>query len=144
VTARTPDDDRYLAQLQQERQQAAEAIERITGGRAKRELVDNILAKARNQALDRGTTVAHEIERTVQQREKARQSRQRRRKEHLRKHSPEFIKIEGKLKQAMRSCTQILDESEGIEFTGDYREILMDTLGKLRARLDQIAQELQP
>jgi hypothetical protein len=140
----TADDYRQLQTLSGERQEAAKAIARTTGdsvsnvAKRKRDEVDAVVSTARERAVDRGTTVEHEIERAAEFREKARKAAAREQDEHRRVSTHRFITIEGHVGVAMQRLRMILKESDSVEFTDEERELITESLGKMRALLGLI------
>lgn len=142
--AQTPTDFRELANLNEERQQAAQAVARTTGqavstvARTKRDEVDAVLNTARERAVERGTNVEHEIERAAEWREKARRSAEREQDEKRKRSTLRFVEIEGHVGAAMQRLRKILDTSQDVDFTDEERELIADSLAKLRALLGLI------
>lgn len=143
--ARTPNDHRELAKLGADKKHAVEALAKATGKSVsavtsshKREEVNSLIANAKDRAERRGTTVEHEIEQGAAWKAKAEKAAAQERDEKKRKHTMRFIKIEGHIGSAMRYIRKALTEAEDVEFTDDEREIMVDTLGKLRALLNLV------
>ena len=71
-------------------------------------------------------------------RAKAREAAHRRREAHRARHSAVFLAVESELTQVRRHMNHALREAEGVPFTDDERELMADSLGKLRARLNEV------
>lgn len=143
-TPQTPGDFRELRKLSVERQEAAKAIAGATGASVtnvaahKRDEVDAVLSTARERAVERGTTVDHEIKRAAEWREKARKAAQVERDEKRKAATARYIQFEGLIGKAMQSLRTILRDSEGVELDDELRELLTNSLGNLRALLNLI------
>lgn len=139
-----PGDFVELAKLGAEKQQAVKAIAKNTGEAittittGKREEIADVVNTARERAITHGTTVEHEIDKAAEWREKTRQASKRETDEHKAKHTMRFVAIEGHIGVAMQRLRKILDEAEGVDFTGEEKELLVDSLAKLRALLNLI------
>jgi hypothetical protein len=142
--AQTPSDFRELANLNAERQEATKAVARTTGdavstvARHKRTEVDAVVNTARERAVDRGTTVEHEIQRAAEWRAKTRKAAEREQDERRKASTLRFVEIEGHIGAAMQRLRKILDAAEDVAFTNEERELLTDSLGKMRALLNLI------
>jgi hypothetical protein len=142
----TPEEFRQLRKLSGERQEAAKAVSATTGKALTtvtntnrgREEIDAVVNTARERALDRGTTVDHEIQRAAEWREKTRRAARHERDEQKRKSTMRFVEIEGHVGAAMQRLRKILDSAEDVDFTDDERELIVESLGKLRALLNLI------
>jgi len=140
----TPDDFRELRKLSGDRQEAAKAIASVTGvpvgnvAKHKRDEVDAVVSTARERAVDRGTTVEHEIERAADWRAKARKAAEREQDEKKKAHGLRYIEIEGHVGAAMQRLRKILDAADDVQFTDEERELLTESLGKMRALLNLI------
>jgi len=139
----TPDDFRRLKSLTEEQRVAAQAIASATGtspgnvAHNKREEVAAVVNTARERAVDRGTTVEHEIERAAQWREKTRKAAQREQDEKRKRSTMRFIEIEGHIGAAMQRLRKVLDLAED-GFTDEERELVAASLNKMRALLNLI------
>jgi nucleotide-binding universal stress UspA family protein len=140
----TPDDYRQLKRLGEERGEAAKAIARTTGvpvgtvANHKRDEVDAVLSTARERAVDRGTTVEHEIERAAEWRAKARKAADREQDERRKAHTLRFIGIEGDIGVIMQRLRKVLDSAQDVPFTDEERELITESLAKMRALLGLI------
>lgn len=143
-TPHTVSDFRELRKLSSERQEAAKAIAKATGQAVssvtthKKEEIADVVNTARERAIDRGTTVESEIDQAAEWREKARRAARREQDERKAAHTMRYVTIEGQIGVAMQKLRAILNESEGVEFTEEEKELLVDSLAKLRALLNLI------
>lgn len=142
--AQTPSDFRELRKLSADRQEAAKAVAATTGApvdrvaRHQRTEVDAVVNTARERAADRGTTVDHEIQKAAEWRAKSRKAAERQKDERQKAHTLQWLKIEGHIGAAMQRLRKALDASEDVQFTDDERELLIGSLGKMRAVLNLI------
>jgi hypothetical protein len=140
----TPGEYRQLRKLSSERQTAARAVAATTGravgnvARHQRDEIDAVVSTARERAVDRGTTVEHEIERAAEWREKARKASEREQDERRRRSTARFIEIEGDLGAAMQRLRKVLATAEDVEFTDEERDLITTSLEKMRALLGLI------
>jgi len=140
----SPGDYRTLRKMSGERQQATKAVAKATGKAVStlathdRGEVDAVLNTARERAVDRGTTVEHEIDRAAEARARARKAAERDADERRQASTARYLEIEGHLGAAMQRLRKVLDSSKDVEFTDEERELLVATLGKLRALLGLI------
>jgi hypothetical protein len=149
-TAHTPgqpqtvSDHIELAKMGGERQDAVKAIAKATGASVtnvasnKREEVDAVLSTARERALDRGTTVQHETERAAEWRAKARKAAERETDERKARSTMRFVEIEGHIGAAMQRLRKVLEAAEGVQFADEEKELVVESLAKLRALLNLI------
>ena len=143
-TPQTPTDYRELSRLGSERQEAAKAVAQATGeavssvARAKREEVDAVLSTARERAVDRGTTVEHEIQRAAEWRTKTRKAAEREKDERRKRSTMRFVEIEGHIGAAMQRLRKVLDTSQDVDFNDEERELITESLAKLRSLLNLI------
>lgn len=142
--AQNPNEFRELAKMGGEKQKAVEAVARTTGrtvgavARGSREEVSAVVSTARERAERRKTTVEAEIEEVAEHRAKAAKAAKGMAERRKSAHTMQYLKIEGDIATAMRKLRTALDEAEGVEFSADERELLADSLGKLRALLNLI------
>jgi hypothetical protein len=142
--AQTPGDFRELRKLSGERQEAVKAVARSTGWSVsnvasnKREEVEAVVSNARERALDRGTTVEHEIQRAAEWQEKARKAAEREKDERRKAHTLRFIGIEGDIGVIMQRLRKVLDSAQDVPFTDEERELITESLAKMRALLGLI------
>lgn len=142
--AQTPTDFRALANLNAERQEAAKAVARTTGtsvgnvANNKRDEVDAVVSTARERAIDRGTTVDHEIQKAAEWRAKTRKAAEREKDDRKKASTLRFVEIEGHIGAAMQRLRKILDAADDVAFTNEERELLTESLGKMRALLNLI------
>lgn len=133
-----------LAKMNVERQEAAKAVAKHSGrsvsnvGMHHRAEIDAVVSTARERALDRGTKVEDEIERTAAWRERSRKAAERERDAKRKASTLRFIEIEGHIGGAMQRLRKVLDVSEGVEFTEEELELVVASLAKLRALLGLI------
>lgn len=133
-----------LAKMGAERQEAVKAVAKHTGRNVvdvasnKRAEVDAVVNTARERAVERGTTVEHEIERAAEWREKARKTAEREQDEKRKASTLRYIEIEGHVGAAMQRLRKVLTSAELVDFTNEERELIADSLGKLRALLNLI------
>lgn len=71
-------------------------------------------------------------------RAKAREAARRRREAHRARHSAAFLAVESQLTQIRRHMNHVLRTTEGVPFTADERELMADSLGKVRTRLNEV------
>lgn len=142
--AQTPSDFRELRNLNAERQEAAQAIAAARGtstgnvARHGRDEVDAVLNTARERAVDRGTTIDHEIKRAAEWREKARKAARQEKDERREAQTMRYVQFEGLIGKAMQSLRTILDESKDVNLDDELRELLTHSLADLRALLNLI------
>jgi hypothetical protein len=96
------------------------------------------VSTARERALDRGTTVDHEIQRAAEWREKTRRAAQAETNERRKAQTMRYVQFEGLIGKAMQSLRTILRDSEGVDLDDELRELLTSSLGNLRALLNLI------
>lgn len=140
----SPGDCRELAKIGEEKRHAVEAVAKQTGksvstvARHDRVVVDAVVGRARDRAEAKGTNVSDEIEVAAERAERARKTAAANKKERKERNTARYIEVEGHVGFAMRRLRQALDATEGVEFSSAERELLSDTLGKLRALLNLI------
>jgi hypothetical protein len=133
-----------LAKMGEERQDAVKAVAAATGeavstvSKHKREEVNDVLNTARERAIERGTTVEHETQRAAEWRAKARKAAEREQDGRKRRSTMRFVEIEGHVGAAMQRLRRILESAQDVDFTDEERELLTESLGKLRALLNLI------
>ena len=149
VDVRTPgkpqtvSDHIELAKMGAERQVAVKAVAKHSGASVtnvaghKRAEVDAVVHTARERAVDRGTTVEHEIERAAEWREKARRSAKREQDEKREQATMRYIEIEGDIGAAMQRLRKILNAAD-VGFSEEERELIVESLGRLRALMNLI------
>ncbi len=140
----TPTDHIELAKLGEEKQEAVKAVAKATGSSVsnvaahKRDEVQDVINTARERALDKGTTVEHEIERAAEWREKARATAKREADDRKAKSTLRFVEIEGHVGAAMQRLRKILQAADDVQFSDEEKELIAEALGKLRALLGLI------
>lgn len=140
----TPEDFRQLHTLSEERQEAAKAVAKATGApvgqvaKKRKDEIDAVVNTARVRAVERGTTVEHEIGRAADWREKARKAAHRETDERRKAQTMRYVQFEGLIGKAMASLRTILIDSEGVDLDDELRELLTHSLGNLRALLNLI------
>ena len=133
-----------MAKYSETKQLAAEAIADTEGLRVdnvlshRRESVRDLLAVALDASERRGTTVEEEITRHAENAAKHKEIEAKRTAEHKTKHTARWLSVEVKIGKAQRLLVEVLDETEGVEFLSDERELMGEALGKLRATLNLI------
>jgi len=138
----TPQDFRQLRKLRSDRQEAAKAIAAATGDKVgnvagnKAEEVDAVMGIAQNRAAEKGTTVEHEIQEAAEWRARARRADKKIRDDRKERHGLRYLSIEGKVARMIRIGGEILEATEGTLFDADERELLTESVGKLRALLN--------
>lgn len=100
--------------------------------------VRRVREMARDRAEKHGTTVEEEAQHVADWAVKAEKSRKKQTEDRKAKHTFRFISIEGDLAKASRILVGILREAEGVEFTAEERELLADTVNKLKALMGLI------
>lgn len=144
ATMREDGEYRELAKVSETKRQAAQAIAEAEGIR-----VDNVLSHRRSDVRDlvnvaqdtaerRRTSVTEEIDRLAKQAVKDKQIDAKRKAEHKAKHTARWLSVEVKIGKAQRLLSDVLTETEGVEFIADERELMAEALGKLRAVLNLI------
>lgn len=98
--------------------------------------VREVKATAQERAERRGTTVADEMTAVAAGRARARAADANAAAARKAAHSTRYVEAEGRIAVAMRHLRLVLDESEGVEFTADERELIADAIGQLRALLN--------
>jgi hypothetical protein len=98
--------------------------------------ISDVKAAATERAERRGTPVSEEIVAVAKDRAREQVIEKKRAAERKQKHSIRYVEMEGKIASAMRSLRYVLDETDGIEFGDEERELLVDSLAKLRALLN--------
>jgi len=73
-------------------------------------------------------------ERRARNREKAKA----RREAYRAKHTPEFLQAVSKMSSATTLLREMLNITRDVEFNDEYREILTDTLNRLKAKMDEV------
>lgn len=142
--AQTPGDFRELAKMGAEKKQAAQAIARETGAAIttvtvnKRDKIDAVVNRARTRAEEKGTTVEHEIDKAAEWQAKADKLAERERQERKEKRTLQFIKIEGKIGAMLARGREILVIAADVDFGDDERELIAESMGKLRSLLNLI------
>jgi hypothetical protein len=139
---RTIEDALAKAKLRGETTTATEAVAKARGvsiesaRRHHAEEVREVKATAQERAERRGSSVDEEISAVAAQREEFRKAAEREKAGRVKSHSHAFLRAEGKIARALQSLRSVLDDSEGVEFTDDERELLAVSMGKLRALLN--------
>lgn len=93
---------------------------------------------ARERAEKHGTSVEEETEKVADWNVKAEKATTRQQTERAQRHSLRFIDVEGHLNKALRSLTDALNASHGVPWETEERELLNDTISKVRALLDLV------
>lgn len=130
------------AKLRGETLVATEAVAKARGvslesaRRHHTEEVREVKAAAEERAERRGTPVAEEIPKVAQDRAKARKADQHREAKRKEKTALRYAEMEGKIATAMRALRHVLAETDGVDFTPEERELLVDSLAQLRALLN--------
>jgi hypothetical protein len=131
-----------MAKVGELKRAAAEAVAAAHGIR-----VDNVLSHRRNDVNDvvniarsaaerRGTTPEEEVARVADHQKRAADTRASAAEARKSRHTMRWLGIEGKVTKALRELNAALAESEGVEFTAEEREMIAESVGKLRAVLN--------
>lgn len=133
-----------MASVGETKRKAAQAIADANGIR-----VDNVLSNRRQDVRDlvdaaqdaadrRGTTVDDEIARKVEWQQKAKQADADRKQARKARHTLRYLQHEEKISKARRLLSEVLNDSEGVEYTAEERQIIADVIGQLRAVINLI------
>jgi hypothetical protein len=138
----TPNDFAQLRRLSTERQEAAKAIAKVTGASVgnvathKREEVADVINTARERAERKGTSIESQIPEVAQQRAAHRVSDQKRESDRKSRRTQQYLEVEGDIAYALRRLKNALEKAAGVNFTTDERELIGDSIAKLRALLN--------
>ena len=139
---REPGEYRAMASVGELKRAAAEAVAAAHGIRVdnvlsnRRNDVDDVVNIARSAAERRGTTPEEEVDRVADHQKKAADTRASAAEARKARHTMRWLGIEGKVTKALRELNAALAESEGVEFTAEEREMIAESVGKLRAVLN--------
>jgi hypothetical protein len=140
--AQTPSDFRELRKLGEDQRVGAEAVAKATGlapstvARSKREEVADVVNTARERAARKQTRVEDEIDSVAQQRAAHRASDQKRESDRKSRHTQRYLEVEGDIAYALRRLKRAFEMTEGVDFTSEERELIGDSIAKLRALLN--------
>lgn len=104
--------------------------------------VRTVRTLAEERAERRQTTVAEELPAAAQQVVKSRQAAKRDRDARKASGSLRYIEIEGKLAGAMRYLRDALNVADEVTFSDEERDLLTETLGRVRALLSLVDMRL--
>lgn len=128
-----------------EKELATEAVANATGKafntirQSGGEDVRSILAVAREK-VERGTAadMTEGIEKAGADLKRSITSEKKQSEERKERHSLRYVAMEGHIANAMRRLREALDEAQDVPFTDEERELIADSLAKLRAVLNLI------
>lgn len=128
-----------------EKQAAIDAIASATGKtfntvrKGGADAVRDVLSTARER-VERGSDVTMDeaIKRAAEDRARTERTNERLRQERAQRSGLRYVEIEGHVAAAMQRLRKALDAAEGVDFTDEERELMTDSLGKLRAILNLI------
>jgi hypothetical protein len=98
--------------------------------------VKSVKATAEERALRNKTTPEQEVARVAQNREGLRRVEARNKEVRRGSHTVRYIQAEGDIAQAMRRLRKVLDDTEGVEFSSEERDLVAGALAQLRAVLN--------
>lgn len=93
---------------------------------------------ARDRAEQNNTTVEEEAPKVAEWIVKAEKAEAKREQAAKQKHSLKFVQIEADLRKMLRLASNVLNDSHGVPFTDEEKELLAETIGKVRALLNLI------
>jgi hypothetical protein len=140
----TLDEATDRANMGAEREAATEAVAEARGlaFRTARESrpteVKRVREIARERAERKGTTVEEEAPRVAESIVRTEKAEARVTEERKARHSLRYVSVEGKLARMYRIGEDALKEAEDVGFDDEERELLAETVGKLRALLNLI------
>lgn len=114
----------------------AEARGTTFGGAAhpnRRPDVDNVRNIARDRAARHGTAYEDEVREVAQWQEGARKVQAKTKADRAQRHTFRFIAVEEHLGKAYRALLAALNESEGVDWPDEERDLIVDTLGRVKA-----------
>ena len=144
----TIDDLIFRANLGTEKEAAVDAVAAVTGssptvvGRHKSDEVKAVHNEARKRAERKGTTVEEEVHHVAERREMGRKAAARQAEEKRKAHTVRYIMVDGAIANAVRELRNAMTEASGVEFTDEERELLEDSIARLRGVLALIEVEL--
>ena len=147
--AQTPSDFRELAKMGEDRRTATTAVAAATGrtpsavAKGSRDEVEAVLVTAQERVsrkAEKGkpTTLESEIEQVATDRVRARKTATHTKNERKARHTARYIEIEGNVAAAMQKLRKVLANAEDVDFADEERELISESLGKLRALLGLI------
>ena len=133
------------ANISEERQAAIEAVAVATGTsfqvarQGRTEDVKSVLAVAREK-VERGTAadMTEGIEKAGADLKRSITSEKKQGEDRKERHSLRYVAMEGHIANAMRRLREALAEAQDVPFTDEERELIADSLAKLRAVLNLI------
>ena len=133
------------SKMNTEKQAAIDAIASATGKsfntvrKGGADAVRNVLAVAREK-VERGTAadMAEGIEKAGADLARSIQSEKKQEQDRKERHSLRYVEMEGHIAYAMRRLREALDSAADVGFTDEERELIADSLAKLRAVLNLI------
>lgn len=93
---------------------------------------------ARDRAEQNNTTVEEEAPKVADWIIKAEKAEAKREQASKQKHSLKFVQIEADLRKILRLASNVLNDSHGVPFTDEEKDLLAETIGKVRALLNLI------
>lgn len=93
---------------------------------------------AQARAEQNETTVAEEAPKVADWIVKSEKAETKREEAAKQKHSLKFVQIEADLRKMLRIASNVLNDSHGVPFTDEEKELLAETIGKVRALLNLI------
>jgi len=132
------------ARVGADKEAAIDAIAKAGGtsfktARMKPDVVRDVIDTARER-VDRGAESSMEdaLRRAAEDRARTERTNERLKQERSERHTLRYTEIEGHVAAAMQRLRKALDTAEGVEFSDEERELIADSLGKLRAVLNLI------
>lgn len=144
TSARSLSESIERAKMGDEKATATEAVATARGAafghtrKARPEEIKRVRQIARERAEERGTTVEEEAPKVAQAIVRSEQAEARQTEQRKQQHTLRFVTIEGKLARMLRVGTEILTESYDVPFSEEERELLAESIAKVRALLGLI------
>ncbi len=132
------------ARMSGEKEAATDAVAAARGttfGHARQtrpEEVRRVRQMAQHRAEERGTSVEKEAPKVAEAIVRSEQAEARKSEQRKQQHTLRFVTIEGKLARMLRVGTEILAESYDVPFNEEERELLAESIAKVRALLGLI------
>lgn len=133
------------ANIGAEKQQAIDAVAKATGKtfqairKGGADVVRDVLSTARER-VERGNdaTMEDAIQRVAEDRARHERTQERVQSESKARHTFRYVELEGHIAYAMRRLREALDVAQDVPFEDEERELIADSLAKLRAVLNLI------
>jgi hypothetical protein len=120
----------------------ARGVEFKTASEKRGDEVRRVRAIAQDRAEKRGTTVEEEAEKVAETAARIERAAQKQQETRRKGHGLAFLSVDNELTKIVRKLSKVLQETEGVEFSAEERELLSDAISKVKAVLDLIDMRL--